>query len=160
MQVKQGTHILCLFRSCDEMSAHHDAFGLLFSRLLHEAGQLTEVPLVLLQEAWRRVTGHAQRHRYINSPCSVWHWGIVCGYRRGPHLSFGPGRDVRGCGELTGCADWDHWDTCSRLDDSGLAAIEFLDEFWAWRKQREEEVRRGNWLNRVWQIQPLNDTKV
>lgn len=54
------------------------------------------------------------------------------------YLSFGPGRDVRGCGELTGCADWDHWETCSRLDDSGLAAMEFLEEFWACRRDRSQ----------------------
>lgn len=53
------------------------------------------------------------------------------------YLSLGPGREVRGCGELTGCADWDHWETCSRLDDSGLAAIELRDEFWAWRGEWE-----------------------
>ena len=55
-------------------------------------------------------------------------------HERMSYLSFGPGREVRGWGELTGCADCDHWETCSRLDDSGLAAIELRDEFWAWRR--------------------------
>lgn len=47
----------------------------------------------------------------------------------GSYLSLGPGREVRGCGELIGWADWDQWEACSGLEDSGLAAMELRDEF-------------------------------
>lgn len=64
------------------------------------------------------------------------------------YLSLGPGKEVRGWGELTGCADCDQWETCSRLD-SGLAAIEFRDEFWAWtRENMTGEDRWTCWLSK------------
>lgn len=57
------------FKLCDEIrQTHHDALGLLVSRLLHKAGQLTEVPLVLLQEAWRSIAGGAQQDHKV-----TWH---------------------------------------------------------------------------------------
>lgn len=40
---------------------HHDAFGLFVCSLLHQAGQLTEVSLVLLEQTWSSVAEHIHR---------------------------------------------------------------------------------------------------
>ena len=40
---------------------HHDAFGLFVGGLLHQAGQLAEVSLVLLEKTWSSVAGHIHR---------------------------------------------------------------------------------------------------
>lgn len=39
-----------------KQQTHHYAFGLFVSSFLHQAGQLTEVLLVLLQESWGSIT--------------------------------------------------------------------------------------------------------
>lgn len=117
---------------------HHDAVGLLVCSLLHQAGQLTEVLLVLLQESRSGVAETTIKSNWKRlfelQTGQAWTWD------RTIYLSLGPGKEVRGWGELTGCADWDHWETCSRLDESGLAAIEFRDEFWACERRKKDQT--------------------
>lgn len=50
-----------------QTGTHHDAFGLFVGGLLHQAGQLTEVSLVLLQQTWRRVAEHIHINAALNT---------------------------------------------------------------------------------------------